>query len=108
MNNLKEYRQIKALNEQDELRFKEMLGEIDQEKEILSGINTLDALMEYLNRPIARNKYIRDFINDKIKKIKVDSRGTKKDDDRLSLRSSASKISDITNMTNYTMYTQAD
>lgn len=46
MNNIKEYRQAKALNDQDEIRFKEMLGEIEQEKEILNGINTLDALME--------------------------------------------------------------
>lgn len=46
MNNIKEFRQIKALNDQDEVRFKEMLGEIEQEKEILNGINTLDALME--------------------------------------------------------------
>jgi len=34
------------MNEQDEQRFKEILGEIDQEKEILSGINSIDALME--------------------------------------------------------------
>lgn len=46
MNNIKEYRQMKTLNQQDENRFKEMLDEIDKEKDILSGINTLDALME--------------------------------------------------------------
>jgi len=99
MNNIKEYRQMKTLNQADEQRFKQMLGEIDQEKDILSGINTLDALMEYLNRPIARNKYIKDFINDKISKIK---KGTKsgKNDDIMSIKSSVSKISDITNMSN--------
>lgn len=37
---------MKTLNEQDENRFKQMLDEIDKEKDILSGINTLDALME--------------------------------------------------------------
>jgi hypothetical protein len=37
---------MKTLNEQDENRFKEMLEEIDKEKEILSGINSLDTLME--------------------------------------------------------------
>lgn len=99
MNNIKEYRQMKTLNQADEQRFKQMLGEIDQEKDILSGINTLDALMEYLNRPIARNKYIKDFINDKISKIKKGSKSSK-NDDNLSIRSSVSKISDITNMSN--------
>jgi len=89
---------MKTLNQADEQRFKQMLGEIDQEKDILSGINTLDALMEYLNRPIARNKYIKDFINDKISKIKGSK--SSKNDDKMSIRSSVSKISDITNMSN--------
>jgi len=44
INNIKEFQSKSFLNEDEQKRFKEILGEIDSEKDVLEEINDIDML----------------------------------------------------------------
>lgn len=98
INNIKEFQSKSFLNEDEQKRFKEILGEIDSEKDVLEEINDIDMLQEYLNKPIGKNKYIREFINDKITRLKKE-KGNLDNKERMSVRSTSSKLSQLSKQT---------